>query len=162
MPKLYSLYIPKHYDFPSSLPDIIGDFLYLSNGMIDEVVISPGYLGGGSDFISKVRELFFDAVREVTIYKGMTQNDRFRRTIDDISVVMNDRINGIPGTVDHRKMMFFRDNNNTIAVLLGSSNFSNTTYFSRGGKGEADILFFCNENLKVKYYDVRVKRSLLP
>ena len=157
--KLYVLYIPKHYGKPSSIPQIIGDFLQKRKQKF-AVVISPGYLGDKSAFITKMSAKFNGYVSEMEIYKGM------RLSNHGINLLQNTQqgfrnVLSIPVTPhrtkdDHRKMIFFNVQANsptetdtafytqTEAILIGSSNFSYETYFGTG-KGEADVFLFYDE-----------------
>ena len=165
--KLYVLYIPKHYGKPSSIPQIIGDFLQKRKQKF-AVVISPGYLGDKSAFITKMSAKFNGYVSEMEIYKGMRLSNHGINLLQNTQQGFRNALS-IPVTPhrtkdDHRKMIFFNintpaqfnapteahfpaeDNSNTQteAILIGSSNFSYETYFGTG-KGEADVFLFYDE-----------------
>ena len=119
MNKLYILYISKNYDEKPRIADVINDYLHLNRHDPLEVVISPGYLGGGNEFIEKVCRLYGSNISRLVIYKGITQSDRYCNTINELKTRMNPR--GIDvvdkfGGVDHRKMVFFNHNGDDVRV----------------------------------------------
>ena len=139
---LYSLYIPKQYGTLSLLPTVISDFLTsnINNSRQFEVVISPGYLGEGETFISKVTNILAGHVSSLTIYRGMTANQRHDRSTNDFQISLGVDVSPTPAGDDHRKMIFFRYGNNTEAVWVDSSNFS-TTHISSPVKEKQ--IYFC-------------------
>ena len=144
---LYSLYVPKHYGTLSLLPKVIQDFFCVNNGRRFELTISPGYLGEGSEFISKVTNILIGHVSSLTVYKGMTSDQRHKNSTLALGRSLGVSVSYIFTKNDHRKMIFFRYENNTEAVLVGSSNVSTATYF-KSSKGEADLFLFYSEEFK--------------
>lgn len=146
--KLYILYIPKHYGQPSSLPQIIGDFLRNRNKQF-EIIVSPGYLGDKPAFITQMAQKLNGYVGKIELYRGMST--RNRNGVDLLLYNVQTFSNALSITVtphttrnDHRKMIFFNDAAQTEAILIGSSNFSYETYFGKG-KGEADVFMFYDD-----------------
>lgn len=150
MQNLFSLYVPKHFGKNSLLPDVLKDFLRKSASTQFELTISPGYLGEGEAFIRQAYDIFAGHVSHLTIYRGMTSLNRFNITSRDLQCSLCVLVRQMRTKNDHRKMMFFRNANNTEAILIGSSNFSAKTYFGKD-KGEADLLLFY-DNSACEYY----------
>ena len=150
MQTLFSLYIPKHFGEISILPKVLRDFLEQNTNTHFEITISPGYLGEGAGFIKKASDIFLCHVGSLTIYRGMTSQERLVKSSQDFSSSLSVCVSHKITENDHRKMMFFRYSGNTEAILIGSSNFSKKTYFGKD-KGEADLLLFYDDVI-CQYY----------
>lgn len=147
---LYSLYIPKHFRETSRLPHIIGDFLSSQNKQFD-ITISPGFLGTNCESMTEIFNATY--VRKLTLYSGMTQlsclcdnRNKFDTVLNSAGNHRNIHVTAHNTKKDHRKMIFFNYLSDTTgynveAILIGSSNFSDNTYFQKN-KGEADLLLF--------------------
>lgn len=147
---LYSLYIPKHFREASRLPNIIGDFLSSQNKQFD-ITISPGFLGTNCQSMTAIFNATY--VRKLTLYSGMTRHPCLCNNRNAFNGALNRagnhriiHVTAHDTQQDHRKMIFFNHLSNTTgynveAILIGSSNFSDNTYFQKN-KGEADLLLF--------------------
>lgn len=141
--KLYILYIPKHYGQPSLLPQIIGDFLKKRSKQFT-IIVSPGFLGDKSDFISQMSQILNGYVSELELFKGMNGLELLQYNEQCFRDALSVQVTPHTTKKDHRKMIFFNDAAQTEAILIGSSNFSYATYFGKG-QGEADVFMFYNE-----------------
>lgn len=94
-------------------------------------------------------KIFRGHVSEIALYKGMNRGKSGTNWLNfnkhGFHYTLSIPVKKYRTKDDHRKMIFFNNNaNETEAILIGSSNFSEKTYFGTD-KGEADILLFYNE-----------------
>ena len=160
---LYSIFMRKIQGESVPFPTTIVVKEYIDKFVKDNdiVITFPGYMSTTdkniSDFISAIN---FPKNTHFTV--GMNG----KRVVKTTGAAIQDEHNNkfkfnvsglVPSQRDHAKMMFFFDNDkpltnidvsqlltmNVKAVLLGSSNQSQTTYFNlTADKGEADIFLF--------------------
>ncbi len=127
--KLYILYIPKHYGQPSSLPQIIGDFLKKQNQQNKQfaVIVSPGYLGDKQAFIHQMASKFKGYVSEMELYKGMSTKNKsgvelLRYNEQGFNNALSISVTPHTTKRDHRKMIFFNTLTQAIATAQVKSN----------------------------------------
>ena len=160
---IYSIFMRKIQGDANPFPTTIVVQQYINNFVKNnDIVIScPGYMSTTdvtiNDFLSNI-----NFPNNTYFTEGMNGNRVLRTTglriQDEHNKNFTFNVSGIcPRQRDHAKMIFFFENNDpkttwdisellelkVKAILLGSSNQSNTTYFNAtADKGEADIFLF--------------------
>ena len=169
---IYILYIPKERS-NKALPQIIKktiEMIHEQKQSKVNIYLSPGYLGTTRKTREELTDRVFDKskINRITILKSMNgHREDYLCELYRLGFSVCRR--RVRDGKDHRKMMVFyhsdcscpylcccfsdfncNSNSKTMAVLIGSSNFSKTTYLL-DNKDEADVLLFKSEELAMKW-----------
>lgn len=176
---IYILYIPKDRS-NRALPRIIKktiEMIHEEKQNKVNIYLSPGYLGTTRETRKELTNSVFDVhkVNQITILKSMNgHRDDYLQELHGLGFSTCRR--RVKVGKDHRKMMVFyqsncnyphlyceyprlychfphsycKNNLETMGVLIGSSNFSKTTYLL-DNKDEADVLLFKSNQLALQW-----------